>query len=38
MDDGEGGDFQDIIGQTVPSLFTQYTITEGIKKGLIYRF
>lgn len=38
MDDGQGGDFITLYGDTVNSLSTTFTVFKGIKVGRLYRF
>lgn len=38
MDDGKGGDFINLSGYLTNSLQLTHTITEGIKRGVSYRF
>ena len=38
MDDGLSGEFSSIVGYSVNSLLTAYTVTSGIVKGREYRF
>lgn len=37
IDDGKGGEFVSVAGETTRSLQTYYTITQGIVRGLHYR-
>jgi hypothetical protein len=38
MDNGRGGDFKSLIGSSVNSLETTFTIAQDVNKGGMYRF
>lgn len=37
MDDGSGGDFASVVGESSPYLLQDYTVTENVNKGTLYR-